>query len=52
MAANSAGGWRGKELTTYTRENTNRMERVRRNKKKQRENISKKQWQMVRKRVK
>jgi hypothetical protein len=33
MAANSAGGWRGKELTTYTRENTKRTERVRKNKK-------------------
>ena len=43
MGANSVGGWRGKELTTYTRENTKRMERVRKNKKKhQRENISKK----------
>jgi hypothetical protein len=36
MVANSAGGWSGKELTTYTGENTKRMERVRKNKKHQR----------------
>jgi len=45
MAANSAGGWRGKKPTTYTRENTKRIERVRKNKKNAKERILvKKQW--------